>query len=1431
MPKPVEIEFLMRDKLSGGLDAAGKSAEALGDRVERVSQSITERIAAQREQVRYVEQCLKDLRRQYDRLGPGKAQTEMRAEIEACTRALEEDKAVLNGLRSEHEKNSATARGLTMELRQLQGAMAKMRLEGRQNSQEYQTMAQRAALLQDTLGDLRTQTKILSHDNAGLQGLISGASGVAGAFTMATGIMGAFASENENLVKIQTRVQSVLAITMGLQQVMNALNKDSAFRLVTVVKMKNLLTAANTRLAASLGISTAAASALMATLTLGLSAVITGLIVLWDRYSDSQEAAAAKAKERVEIEKEGRAQMIKTRFEIDSTLKSLKEFNGTKEQEKAKVEELNRKYGESFGYYNTISEWYDVLLQKGEAYIQMLFLQAKVQALINKATEADEQVNTLQATPANKVKGATGGFGRWMAKVGGAQMGILPGDMDREVDKSNEEVKARLVQAAREQRDAYLDEAKKLVEDIADLGKESGLGGFIAPPKDGSGDVSKLTQNLVDYETKARRRIEDTRISLMKEGFEKERAEAQNAFEQEKARIAKEEQERLQLYERLRKAGGKVTPGQKSTILAQAAAQRVQAARKLDHTLTEIDKKEEKADADHLENLLKTYKDYAAEREDAERKHDKAIAALRSHLSDERLAALGKQMTDRFVGNVDLLARPMIDAARLAEKGWQDAGEGIATVFSSQFGIDDAAGKRHEILITPILPNGDVLSEEELNAYIDESLNGAEDILKADTLGLVIAVDVDPDGTAGEALHLLQEKYYALKQDTEGNAASDARIRRALKVAEDTKNRELADLSGLLAKYRDFETQRAEIRRQGNEDIAALEEQRTEANSEQIDRAIAVARQKIEEGIRSVNDAEAASISKDNGFLKQLFGDYSSLSFDKLRELIAQAKQLRAYLNGKGSAEGITFISAAELKNIEKSPAELDKLRKALDKLLQTGKKSGSNKWENIFKTFEKGLAELKGANGIKDISGAIGTIGSAAANAAGELAAMFDQMGDTQTADAISGVQQVMSAVSNIGQGFAKGGIVGGIGAAIGEAANFIGQAFAAEARHREALKEIERAKLDFQRQYNLALLEQNLLLEEATSVFGERQIMKAANAMQVYKDALSQFEAEMKGSAPTMNWFERITGDARGTYAARMAQYKEGIYGLASAQIVTGHKKTGLFGWGKGKDLYSSILSVYPELIDANGELDTAMLQTILDTRKMSDETRKYLENLIELKDAMDEAEQALEDYLSSTFGSLGDSVLDRVRDMAKGVTGVYGDMCDDISSKLEELAEQVVYSLFFADKFDKLQDNLKSIYASGKSEEDIAYDVMELLDDFYSGIGSNMDAAEAWMEEFAKRAEEMGYELWKPDSTTQSGKAGAFTTTMTQDQGTKLEGLMTSLQMHGASVDDKMDDIAEGLGASLDALNRIAKNTDTLPQILALWQAIKRDGLKAK
>ena len=115
-------------------------------------------------------------------------------------------------------------------------------------------------------------------------------------------------------------------------------------------------------------------------------------------------------------------------------------------------------------------------------------------------------------------------------------------------------------------------------------------------------------------------------------------------------------------------------------------------------------------------------------------------------------------------GNVDLLSRPMVNAAELVKKGWEDAGEGIATVFSSQYGILDKDGKEVEILVTPIMPDGSILSPDELENYIFNQLQGANDILAADNKGIVISVGVNKDGSAGDVLHQLQEQYYMTEQ-------------------------------------------------------------------------------------------------------------------------------------------------------------------------------------------------------------------------------------------------------------------------------------------------------------------------------------------------------------------------------------------------------------------------------------------------------------------------------------------------------------------------------------------------------------------------------------------------------------------------------------------------------------------------------------------
>lgn len=1007
---------------------------------------------------------------------------------------------------------------------------------------------------------------------------------------------------------------------------------------------------------------------------------ISGLFGATDAVEQNREAL----ERRLEVEKQANAEALKTQFNIRTTMAAIERFNGTKDEERRKIEELNTKYGETFGYYDTLSEWYDTLKAKAEEYVRVMFMQAKAQSLISAAVKADEKVKEIEAFGPEEYRPFFGKGGKLSMFFGGSRFNQYGSDAaEIEYRKALDEQK-KIRDEALADAEFYQNSIQRIQEEnginhvvegsvkdlentialkrkaLKDLTNKADYDAALAEikayedkleaitgrkkktGKTGDSDESKTQslEKLSDMELAARQRVEEQVVELMKDGYDKQRAEAELNFRKEKQRIEKEEQERLALYDKLKKSGAKVSPDDRMTITAQAAAQRVQAAQLLDNQLAEINKKEEEENRKKLEKLLGQYQDYAAQREAIERKYNEDISALRSQLG----------------------------------------------------------------------------------------------------------------------------------------GGYDEQINRAIQVAEATKQKDLS----------------------------------------------------------KVDAAEASEAFKDNDFLKRLFGDYSSMSFSSLQNLISQAKQLRDYLSGNGTAKGITFISPEDLSNIEKSPADLDRLRKALDKLLKAGSGSSSNKWEGIFRTFESGLAKLKGAKDFEDISDAMGSIGEAATSATGEIAKMFEEMGDTQTAEAVSGAQQVLGAVSNIGQGFAKGGIVGGIAAAVGEAANFIGQAFAAEARHQEALKEIERAKLDFQRQYNLALIEQNLLLEEATNVFGERQIEKAMNAIEVYRKALSDLKQELAGSAVrgleyaliSGTWYDRLFG---GVFTQAKNAYKKGLGGLWEAQIVTGHEKTGLFGWGKGRDVYSSILSVYPELIDANGELDTAMLQTILDTRKMSDDTRKYLENLIDLKDAMDEAEEALEDYLQQTFGSLGDGILDSITTALAEGGSALENFADEAASVLENLGEQIAYSLFFADKFDDLESQLKDVYGGEGSPEDIANEAMEVIGDFYDGIGSDMSAAQAWLEAWREKAEEMGFDLWQ-GGTSQSGKAGAFTT-MTQDQGTKLEGLFTSGQIHWASIDEKMDNAVSGLGGCLDVLGRIAANTNALPLMLALLQSVQRDGLKMK
>lgn len=1345
--KPVEIEFIMRDKLTDGLDKAGQAATSMGDKVAQTADQVKAKITEQKSVINQVEQDLKNLEKQYAKMAPGAGQAEMLAEINACKKCLDEEKAALQGVEKEYEQTRASGKRLSMQLREMQDAMAKMRLEGKETTPEYQKMAAAAANLADTIGDLRTQTNILANDDANLQGVISGVNGLAGGFTVATGVMGVFASENEDLIKIQTKVQSVMAITMGLQQVMNTLNKDSAFRLVTVVKMKNMLTAANTRLAASLGISTVAAQALMATLTLGLSVVVTGLIIAWDKYSDAQAKAAAKAAERVEIEKNGRAEMLKARVEIDNTKRALKDFNGTKEQEKVKVEELNRKYGETFGYYKTVGEWYDVLQQKGEDYIQMLFLQAKAQSLVNKAVDADEKVNKAEATPEAE-------YDTWWG-YGGKIDRFFSSNQGYKNSNNGKWKKEEAVKAAKEEKQAYLDEASKLQDELAALKKKSKLGDFVPDPKD---PKEKPANNLAELEVKARMKIEEQTLALRKDGYDKQRAQAAHEFELEKQRIDKEEKERLAIYEKLKKAGVKVKPEEKQIISAQAGVQRVKAAQLYDRELEELDKKERKDREDSLKKLLEPYRNFAQQRLDIEKKSQDDIAKLQAQTSAARLKKIGDEMTAAFGnGNVDLLARPQIDAAKLVEAGWKDAGEGIATVFSSQYGIEDASGKKTEILVTPILPDGTVLSEKELQEYVDNVLNGADDLLAADTKGIVISVGVDADGSAGEMLHEFQEQYYDLQNNTSENADVDGQIAAAIVQAEEVKNDNLAELDRVYAEKDVY--------------FQALMSQLSSMSLTQLEKAL--------------EDAEKALQESELGSGKN--SKETAVARAKVAALKDEIRYVKAENETKAPDDAKKWKKNSQA--IKRCKAEIDGMIDSMD-FLDEGTKAALQACSNV------AGGAIAMIDGIKTLSVSAGESISAVEKASVILAI-------------VGAAIQIMTAIFSMGA--------------------------QAEKRHQQALAEIAANKLAMQREYNLLLLQQNLLMKEAENIFGEQSIAKAARAVQVYRDAIQAYKDELKGEAPEKRLNPFNLKGSLDEFNKQKAAYEQGIRGLYNVTVKTGHKKTGLFGWGKGKDIYTSVLQVYPDLIDGENRLNMERAKTIISTQTMSDENKNLLQSLIDLQEQADEAQQALRDYLQDTFGSLGDGMMDSIVDAIKTGSDAWESFGDKGAEVLENLGRQIAYSLFFAGKFDKLQKQLEEAYGSGKSEEQIAKDAMNIMGDFYAGIGKDMDNAEEFMENWKSEAAKRGFNLWKDDGDSQqSGKSGSFQT-MDQETGTELKGLFTSVQQHDANIDENVQYVSDELHQSTEYLREIAENTagcnEKLKTISDEVTTMRRDGIKTQ
>ena len=293
-------------------------------------------------------------------------------EIEKVSNQITQYKEFLSNVKDE-------SKSLSVKLKEVTDEMKVLYDRGEQNSVRYQELTQKASEYKEAQDAVNKQVQIASGPQ-GFNGLINTLTFAAGGFSAVQGAIGLFGGESEDLNKIMLKVQSSLALVVGLQEIQKQVSAEGAFNITVLSRAKEIWAAMNLRVATTLGISTVAAQALTATLTLGLSVAIVGVIALLDK-------ASGKLKEQADFNKkvaESIAEPIIAYKNLQTQWNSL----GNDLDKKKKFISENQKAFEDLGFsVNNVGDAENFFVNKTDDVIKALTLRAKAAASLEIATE------------------------------------------------------------------------------------------------------------------------------------------------------------------------------------------------------------------------------------------------------------------------------------------------------------------------------------------------------------------------------------------------------------------------------------------------------------------------------------------------------------------------------------------------------------------------------------------------------------------------------------------------------------------------------------------------------------------------------------------------------------------------------------------------------------------------------------------------------------------------------------------------------------------------------------------------------------------------------------------------------------------------------------------------------------------------------------
>ena len=628
----------------------------------------------------------------------------------------------------------------------------------------------------------------------------------------------------------------------------------------------------------------------------------------------------------------------------------------------------------------------------------------------------------------------------------------------------------------------------------------------------------------------------------------------------------------------------------------------------------------------------------------------------------------------------------------------------------------------------------------------------------------------------------------------------------AIAQAAEIRDRELADVdkkeeasyAKLLEKYETYQQGRLRIARKYDQDIAALA-----SNPE----AQQLAREAKQKALDDFTEQFASQFPEFEAWADRVV----AASVKKLESLVIEAQEELENLQSETPDDG-NAIAVARAK-----------LRMAERRYL--AKKQNQTKQETTDTTSWTELHRV-----LTDVIDTFNEVGDAVGGAGGTIIATAgDIAGSTlQIINAVQAYRKAQAASNTLGM---ASGILGGISAGIGALTTIVNLFEGGETSMERNL----RLAREFNEELRIMKERSRIDSDEFDNIFGDRVYDRYKQNIDVVRTSLEELEKVRERILSRGEEKYQLPGEWRGgagTGLSGLFRYEktwENIAdSIANMQVQTRHST-----WFRSAK-YQSLGSLLPELF-TDGEVDMDALRQFVEEggetfQHLARENQEMLREMVDDWETYEEALTAVRDYLQDIFGDLGSTLTDALVDAFENGTDAANTFVDSVGQALRLLGKRMASSIVFGKLFEDTQKRIEKVMQSDLSDEERFAQWSETMKSLVSDAMEQQDDFNRLWEEFRRIAEENGLSIDEEAGTSQqSGKAGAIQT-VTQDSFSRVEGLVTSVQIHSAKIDENIEGIVPVLKGSLEAMNAIRENTEPIPRIYELLQTIKRDGLKA-